>query len=311
MMLSVVMSVFNGSKFLNVAIDSVLNQTYKNFEFIIINDGSTDKSLEIIRSFDDPRIIIIDQTNQGLAKSLNNGVKVSKGEFIARMDADDICYPTRFEEQLKFISYNPDCVVVGTNANCIDMKRNFLFKTNLALTDTKIRDVLPESPFFHSSTIFKKLSFFEVGGYPEEIFQYFEDKILWNKISMLGTLHNISEPLIQYRMVPNSISNVPHKKLIELRTLANSIIANNYTITPNDVQKINEIVKIPLKYKYANYYLRIGALHLSDKKRWLAFKNLIVSFYYQPFERNTSTRLVACFLPNRFYEKLKNRKLKL
>jgi glycosyltransferase involved in cell wall biosynthesis len=309
MMLSVVMSVYNAEDFLKSAIESILNQTYRDFEFIIVNDGSSDKSLEIIETYHDPRIIVINQLNQGLAKSLNNGIRIAKGEFIARMDADDISYSDRFEKQLGFLAVNPDCVVIGGNANCIDIEGNFLFKTNLALTNDEIKSLLPESPFFHSSTIFKKQSFVNVGQYPEEIFQYFEDKVLWNKMSGLGTFNNLPDTLIQYRMVPNSISNIPHKKLVELRSLANSIIANDYLISSKEIQKIQEIVDIPLNQKYANYYLRIGALYLSDKKRWLAFKNLILSFYYHPFERNTSTRLIACFIPSFLYEKLKKIKV--
>jgi glycosyltransferase involved in cell wall biosynthesis len=304
--ISVVMSVYNAEKYLKQSIESILNQSYKNFEFIIVNDGSKDKSLEIIKSFKDERIILIDQENKGLSKALNAGIGISKGDFIARMDADDISYPDRFEKQMQFLSKNNNCIVLGGNANCIDQKGRLLFTTNLAAEDEEIKNLLPESPFFHSSTIFKKQIFLEVDQYQEDIFQYFEDKILWNKMSNYGTFRNLKDVIIQYRIVPNSISNLPHKKLKALRNLANSIVANNFIAKKEDILKIKEIVNVSQNQKYANYYLRIGAIYLSDNKKLLAFKNLILSFFYIPFERKTSLRLIGCFIPNFIYQKIKS-----
>ena len=101
--ISVVMSVYNGEIYLYEAIESILNQTFTNFEFIIIDDGSTDNSAEIIKSYDDNRIVLIQQGNKGLAAALNEGIKIAKGKFIARMDADDISLPTRLETQIQFM----------------------------------------------------------------------------------------------------------------------------------------------------------------------------------------------------------------
>jgi glycosyltransferase involved in cell wall biosynthesis len=304
------MSVYNAEEFLKPAIESILNQTFTDFEFIIINDGSTDKSLEIIKSYHDSRIVILNQKNQGLSKSLNNGIKISKGEFIARMDADDISYSNRFQKQMKFLTDNTNCVVVGSNANCIDLKGRFLFKTNLALTNKEIKNKLPESHFFHSSTIFNKKAFSKAGQYPEEIFQYFEDKVLWNKMAKTGEFANLPDTLIKYRMVPSSISNLPHSRLIKIRNLANSIIANNYIFAKEDIKKIDILVNISMAVKFSNYYLRLGAIFIGQNKRLLAIKNLLLSFYYQPFERNVTTRLIACFISHSLYKKLKIRKSK-
>lgn len=102
------MSVYNGEKYLAEAIESILNQTYKNFELIIINDGSKDNSVEIIKNYmkQDNRIVLIDRENKGLPYSLNEGISVAKGEYIARMDADDISLPTRFEKQVDYMQKN-------------------------------------------------------------------------------------------------------------------------------------------------------------------------------------------------------------
>ncbi|HAS7841575.1 TPA: glycosyltransferase family 2 protein, partial [Vibrio cholerae] len=114
--ISVVMSVYNGEKYLGEAIDSILKQTFSDFEFIIINDGSTDKTLEIIKSYmkKDDRIVLVSRENKGLIVSLNEGLDLAKGQYIARMDADDISIKSRFEKQIEFLDSNPDIGVCGT-----------------------------------------------------------------------------------------------------------------------------------------------------------------------------------------------------
>jgi len=113
---SIVMSVYNAQKYLDEAIESILNQTYSNFEFIIINDGSTDKSLEIIENYakKDSRIIVINRENKGLIYSLNEGIRKANGKYIARMDADDISLPQRLEKQVEFMEKNKNIGICGT-----------------------------------------------------------------------------------------------------------------------------------------------------------------------------------------------------
>ena len=108
------MSVYNGAPYLHEAIKSILGQTWSDFEFIIINDGSTDDSLQIINSFNDPRIIVIDQENIGLADSLNKGLDLAQGDLIARMDADDISLPYRLQKQIEFMINHPMVGVCGS-----------------------------------------------------------------------------------------------------------------------------------------------------------------------------------------------------
>ena len=123
---SVVMSVYNSEKYLPEAIESILNQTYTNFEFIIINDGSTDNSLRIIKEYanKDKRIIVISRENKGLIFSLNEGIEVSKGKYIIRMDADDISLPNRLKIQLDFMEKNKDIAICGTVAITFDENNN-------------------------------------------------------------------------------------------------------------------------------------------------------------------------------------------
>ena len=116
--ISVIMPVYNGERFLSEAVESILKQTYQDFEFIIVDDGSTDRSLEIIQYYQalDERIILIENgKNIGVASSLNKGISAAKGEFIARMDADDISLPERLEQQRAFMFTRPDLGVLGCN----------------------------------------------------------------------------------------------------------------------------------------------------------------------------------------------------
>ena len=128
-LISVVMPVYNGEKYLKDAIDSILNQTHTDFEFIIVNDGSTDNTANIIDSYVDSRIIHVRQENRGLPKALNVGASISKGEYIARMDADDISLPNRLKSQYLFFKSNSDISVLAGSFSYIDEKGKYLGRT--------------------------------------------------------------------------------------------------------------------------------------------------------------------------------------
>ena len=121
-LVSVLMSVYNGDRYLDEAIDSILSQTYENFEFIIINDGSTDHTKDILSSYSnqDNRIRVFHQKNHGLTFSLNRGLELSRGKYVARMDADDISSPRRLEEQINYLRANPEVGVLGTQMEIIN-----------------------------------------------------------------------------------------------------------------------------------------------------------------------------------------------
>lgn len=121
-LVSVVMSVYNGEKYLREAIDSILNQTFTDFEFIIINDGSTDDTLKIIKSYKDPRIVLISRKNLGLVASLNEGIKKAKGKYIARQDADDVSHERRLGQQVDVMHRDPNNLICGTFAVSFDTK---------------------------------------------------------------------------------------------------------------------------------------------------------------------------------------------
>jgi glycosyltransferase involved in cell wall biosynthesis/tRNA A37 methylthiotransferase MiaB len=201
--ISVIMSVYNGAEHLEDAIKSILKQTQPNFEFIIINDASTDSTSEILAKFDDPRIVIItNDENLGLTRSLNIGFKIAKGEYIARMDADDISHPLRFEKQVFFLDGHPDCLVVGTWTVVIgeDGRHLDLWKTEAEACRLEV-----SNPIVHGSAMIRKKILEKLGGYNEQ-FRYAQDYDLWIRISEYGRLCNLQEKLYYWRCHKKSIS---------------------------------------------------------------------------------------------------------
>ena len=216
--ITVIMSVFNGSKFLAESIQSILDQTFKEFEFIIINDGSTDNSLDIIRSFEsaDSRIKVISKLNEGLAKSLNTAISISKGEYIARMDADDISYKNRLEKQYEFMQKNKSIDLCGCSMDIIDELGNV---TSEKIQTSNNHEILKkrffQSPILHITFFGKKLFFLKNNGYREE-FKYAQDyDLVMRGIDAGAKICNIKHKLVQYRDYKQKIE--PEKFIQQFR----------------------------------------------------------------------------------------------
>ena len=281
-LVSVVMSVYNAEKYLNEAIESILKQTFEDFEFIIINDGSTDSSLKIIKSYKDDRIVVIDQENKGLARALNNGIKQSKSDYILRMDADDISLPERIKKQYSFLKKNPDYIAVGSNAIIIDAMGNYVHTSHQCTSDTKAKEKLPVTPFMHSSVMFKKKPFIMAGEYCEDMIKA-QDTVLFNRMAKYGKFLNIDDVLIKYRIVPtaNSIRSLKNRKKFK------KIIEE--AIETNKVSKENSIfLQSVLAKRYSVEKISTYHIHLAKKYLWnnyqpkLARKNLKSSFRIKP-----------------------------
>jgi glycosyltransferase involved in cell wall biosynthesis len=205
---TVLMPAYNAGRFIREAIESVLAQTHSNFEFIIINDGSTDNTEDVIRSFSDPRIRVISQENKGIADALNLGLAAAKAPLIARFDADDICYPNRLEIQYKLFEQNPSLTITGSGADYIDQHNHPVFTWfPMALTHARISKMYRQScPFIHSGVMFRKKEVIRSGGYNGHAHS-FEDHLLWVKLLDNGGIAlNISEPLLQVRLNPESVT---------------------------------------------------------------------------------------------------------
>jgi glycosyltransferase involved in cell wall biosynthesis len=207
--LSVVMSVYNGERYLRKAIDSILSQSFQDFEFIIINDGSTDSSGEILTSFaaKENRIRIIKVPNQGLTKSLNQGLAYCQGHYIARMDADDISLPDRFEKQVAFLDRSNETVALGTGVELIDEDDESLGRwerptTHEALEHAHLSGL---SGFIvHPSVMLRANAVRKLGGYREDLVTG-QDYDLFLRLGEIGRIGNLSEVLLCYRLHLGSV----------------------------------------------------------------------------------------------------------
>ncbi|OGZ02428.1 MAG: hypothetical protein A2430_02025 [Candidatus Liptonbacteria bacterium RIFOXYC1_FULL_36_8] len=226
--ISVLMSVYNGKKYLKEAIDSILNQTFRDFEFIIINDGSTDTTADILSSYSDPRLkIITNPVNLDLTKSLNIGLNLAKGEFIARQDADDLSLPNRLEKQLSFMEKNKDISLIGSWAKIIDNKGQFV-KNNYSPSDSdflKFQINFIKNPLIHSSIFFKRDILKEVKQYDKN-FIYAQDFSFYSKIIRKYKISVVPQILIKYRDHAETISRTTNKLEIQ-RENAKKIIFEN------------------------------------------------------------------------------------
>lgn len=202
--ITVIMSVHNGRRFLPAALNSILQQTFSDFEFIIINDGSTEPVDDLIEGIFDPRIIYIKQRNMGLTRSLNRAIDMSHGDYVARMDSDDVSDITRLEKQVRQVEINPRLDMVGTFFDIIDKNDN-LIRSKTLLTDPLYRlwRLQFHNNYAHGSMMMKKSSVQMIGKYNVAL-KYAQDYDLWRRLSKKDNTMIIPEALYRYRMVEDS-----------------------------------------------------------------------------------------------------------
>jgi len=237
-LVSVVMPVYNAEKYLAEAIESILNQTYKNFEFIIVDDGSKDKSLEIIKEYakKDKRIIYFrNKNNLKICKTLNKGIKAARGKYIARMDADDISLPNRFEEQVKFLEKNLKVGVVGSWIEIFNEDNNRNFIRKYPVRDEELRKkIFFYSPFAHPSVIIRKKALKTVNPYNEK-YVLAEDLELWFRVGERYEFANIPHTLLRYRDHKESETNkkirLMEKKCLKIRWKNRRNLTYLFTLT--------------------------------------------------------------------------------
>ncbi|MEW6144367.1 MAG: glycosyltransferase [Thermodesulfobacteriota bacterium] len=204
---TVLMTVYNGEKFLKEAIDAVLSQTFRDFEFLIINDGSTDGSREIIESYKDPRINLVDnERNIGLTASLNRGLRLAGGEYIARQDADDVSLPERLEKQISILERDRETTLIGSWYLEIDESGNPLREYKLPCEPLQIRW---DSIFYcsFSTVVFRRERVLNNVGFYDESFRYAQDWELYSKIARTHTVVNVGECLVKYRLHSRSMTD--------------------------------------------------------------------------------------------------------
>lgn len=274
-LVSIIMSVYNGEKYLFESIESIINQTFKDFEFIIINDGSIDTSLEIIQNFQaiDKRIVLINRENRGLISSLNEGMSIACGEYIARMDADDISYPQRIQKQVDFLQRNQHIDLCGSWIRTFNENNSKLYK--YPQFDIQIKATfLFQNPLAHPSIMFRKNLFSNYYPYRD-----IEDYATWLFLAPNAQYENLQTPLLHYRKHSENTCKRTNNQQANYENLINDFIqyygipiefpqehinvyfCNDRSFTHINLQTLeNFYIKI-LNYVFVNY----SAFHFSLK----------------------------------------------
>jgi hypothetical protein len=214
---SVIISTFNGERHLTEAVESILRQTFTDFELLIVNDGSTDATREILEHFADDRIsILTNEQNLGIAASQNRAIAKATGEYVALMDHDDSSLPQRLEMQVNFLNVHEEVAMVGSSCICID-ERSRVVSVQTCPTEQivlKWDPVLRGCPFVHTSLMIRRSAMEAVGGYSGK-YQYAGDYELISKLSDSHMVANLSEPLVRWRLHSESASRRNAEKLSE------------------------------------------------------------------------------------------------
>lgn len=268
--ISVVMPVYNAANFLKEAIDSILNQTFRDFEFLIFNDGSTDNSRDIVLAYNDSRIQFFDDSiNQGYTKRLNSGLALAQGKYIARMDADDIAFPERFERQYAFMEANQEIAVCGTFFNFIGSKdayRNFNWVSEIDPDLVNI-NLLFDCAICHPTVMIRKdiLQLSEI-QYKVDC-EPSEDYELWISLSKEFKLANLDDCLLHYRISDNQVSN-----------------------NSNHQQRNNKFIFIRQQLRRLHIEPTAVELRIHDQ---MFYPNVILSYDYLPKVKQWADKLLA------------------
>ena len=230
LMISVILPVYNSEKYVKLAIESVLNQTYQNFELIIINDASTDNSWEVVKTFHDPRIILLEnEVNLGTAATANRGIQVARGDFIARMDSDDISFPDRFEKQIAFFTSHPKVGILGGPFQEIAADGTKVRTPSVRLQEPYLIKfwLLIENVMNHPTIMIRKKVLDILGGYNPNL-RASEDFDLWTRLAAVTEFSNLSDPLIYYRSYSENTSHI----------LSGTLYENHIKICQREVEKL-------------------------------------------------------------------------
>jgi glycosyltransferase involved in cell wall biosynthesis len=298
--ITVLMPAYNAGKYIAEAITSVLKQSFRDFELLIVNDGSTDNTVKIIESFHDERIVLIHQQNKGIASALNSGLARSRAAYIARFDADDICNPDRLRIQYDFITAYPEYHIIGSAADYMDVDGSYIFTQHPAAhLDEEIQTLkYTVCPFIHSSVFYRKEVIVSNGGYNEHAYT-FEDHFLWVNILKNAKACNLSQALIKVRLNPESITIDEKWRTRKFREIKyGSLRRQSITEAEGiELQEIGEKQYLP-KIKEGAYYALCCKKFLvnnyqPEKARWHVMKAISI----HPFRMDNYLLFVISYLP--------------
>ena len=290
----------NAGKYIADAIRSVLEQTYTDFELLIVDDGSVDNTVMVIRQFNDRRIRLICKEKEGISAALNAGLQVAKGKYIARFDADDICLPRRLERQVLFLDGHPAYLVIGSDAEYISENGEHLF--HFRCTGHTHREIIGNlyryCPFIHSAVMYRKDPILRMGGYSRYAHN-FEDYLLWVQLLKTGKCCNLPEPLIKVRINPSSVTIDEKWRGRRFRQLKQTILQRG-VITREEGDELRSIIQRQdnRKIKEGAYHALCGKKLLANnympaKARWHVAK----AIHANPFRLDNYVLLSVSFLP--------------
>lgn len=201
---SVLIGLYNEEQYIEPALKSLQDQTFEDFEVVVVDDCSTDSSAEIVRSFNDPRIRLLENDeNLGLTKSLNRALDTAEGKYIARQDADDLSHPARLEREVAYLESREDVALVGTGAYLINNEGE-IQQERKVLETVSFEDLVEKNHIIHGSILARTDVFKSVGGY-DELFRYSQDLDMWLRIAEDYNIRNIPDPLYYFRIHDNSV----------------------------------------------------------------------------------------------------------
>lgn len=288
------MPVYKGDKYLSKAVDSILDQTFSDFEFIIICDDPTPETKEILNKYQqsDSRIHVYYQERQGLVNSLNMGISLAKGEYIARMDADDISLPRRFEKQIEFLRNNPEIQLVGSDLEFIDNKGNKIIEMKTPTIPTKpglIKwNLFFQCCIYHPTIMTRKSVIERAGGYSPD-YIHAEDYELWLRLSESVKLANLPDILLKLRKHENNISTIH----ITTQLLnANIAVLNSLSKSLNIKTSLEEVILLrnATPPKCINDILKVEKLILELEKKTL--NTVVLSNFERKQIKNDATRRI-------------------
>jgi glycosyltransferase involved in cell wall biosynthesis len=300
---TVLMPAYNAAKYIDDAITSVLTQSFTDFELLIINDGSTDETEKIIRSYHDQRIVLISQENKGVAAALNVGLAHARAPYIARFDADDVCYPNRLKVQYDFITAYPEYSIIGSAVDYMDAEGHFIFTHH---PEGHLNEEIQQlkysiCPFIHSSVFFKKDVVVNNGGYNEHAYTY-EDHFLWVNILKNEKACNLSHPLIKVRLNPESITIDEKWRTRKFRSIKYSTLKKR-SITASEGSELYQIggKQFSAKIKEGSYYALCGKKFLlNNYQPEKARLNMVRAIALHPFRLDNYLLYTISYFPERF-----------
>ncbi|MFB2917415.1 glycosyltransferase family 2 protein [Aerosakkonema funiforme] len=272
---SVVIPAYNAMRYLPATLDSVFNQTYTDFEILIIDDGSKDETVEWVAQITDPRVKLISQQNKGVSEARNAGIANARGEYIALLDADDLWEPTKLEKQVRCLEDNPAVGLVYTWVKYADEEGNPTEKVQTAYVDGDVlKHILQSNILCCSSTPMVRRSCFEDVGVFDSKLSGVADWDMWIRIASRYLFGLIKEPLVRYRQHPNNMSNNCQAMLLDFR----KVIERSFASVPSNLQYLKNRA-----YGHAYLYMAWKYLFHKDLKNAIDLNRQAIAHYPQLF----------------------------